>query len=243
MHTPIEPPTQDLGHAPLAAPAGWYPEPTTGAGLRWWDGSAWTDHYFTEAEAGEQPPKTSGLAIAALVLGVLGALAGLLGIVLGLVAGRRIKRSEGRLTGGGLATAAIVLGVLWLALYAAGGALYATGAFDAESNADRFSGEEQEIAATVDRFQSASDDERFEEICNDIFTPRFTRLLERGAGTSCVAYYDRELGGRDQAPIDVESLEIDGSTATVLADEGGAAVEIRLVDEGGEWRIENLIER
>lgn len=240
MHTPTEPPTQDLGQAPLAAPPGWYPEPTTGTGLRWWDGSAWTEQ-VTDAPAEDSTAKTSGLAIAALVLGVIGG--SLIAIVLGLVARRRIKRSEGRLTGNGLATAGIVLGVVWLAILGGAVALWRTGAFDGESNVDRFSGEEREVAATVDRFQSASDDERFEEICNDIFTPRFTNLLERGAGTSCVAYYERELGGRVQASIDIQELEIDGSTATVLADEGGAAVEIRLVEDGGEWRIENLIER
>ena len=240
MHNPTEPPTQDLGQAPQTTPPGWYPEPSAGAGLRWWDGSAWTEH-VTEAQGGEASTKTSGFAIAALVFGIIGA--PLFAIVFGFVARGRIKRSDGRLGGRGLATAGIVLGLLWVAIYAVIVTLAVTGVLDDEPNAAQFSGEEREVAATVDRFQSASDDERFDEICDDIFTPRFTRLLEQGAGTSCVEYYEDELGGRYQVPIDIEELEIDGSTATVQADEGGTPVEIRLVDDAGEWRIENLIER
>jgi hypothetical protein len=29
------------------APAGWYPDPTGGTRLRWWDGEDWSDHYQT----------------------------------------------------------------------------------------------------------------------------------------------------------------------------------------------------
>ena len=28
-----------------APPAGWYPDPTGGLRLRWWDGTDWTDRY------------------------------------------------------------------------------------------------------------------------------------------------------------------------------------------------------
>jgi type II secretory pathway pseudopilin PulG len=66
-------------------------------------------------------PKTSGLAIASLVLGALGlltcGLTSLVGLVLGAVALIKIKKSQGRLSGSGLAIAGIcVSGVLVLML-------------------------------------------------------------------------------------------------------------------------------
>jgi type II secretory pathway pseudopilin PulG len=61
---------------------------------------------------------TSGKAIASLVIGILGLvicpLLGTLAIVLGMMAKADIRRSAGRLVGGGLAVAGIVLGVIWL---------------------------------------------------------------------------------------------------------------------------------
>ncbi|MFN2589207.1 MAG: DUF4190 domain-containing protein [Actinomycetota bacterium] len=61
------------------------------------------------------PPKTDGFAIAALVLGILG---GILGLVFGLIALRRIRR---RGTGGrGLAIAGIVLSSIWIVLIGLG---------------------------------------------------------------------------------------------------------------------------
>lgn len=55
------------------------------------------------------PPKTSGMAIASLVLGVLGfcGVTAVVGLILGIVALLKINRSQGRLTGNGFAIAGI----------------------------------------------------------------------------------------------------------------------------------------
>src|SRR5687768_1693436 len=63
-------------------------------------------------------PKTSGLAIAALVLSILFCvpLAPLAGIILGIVALSKIDRSNGALTGKGLAIGAIIAGVFTIVM-------------------------------------------------------------------------------------------------------------------------------
>jgi hypothetical protein len=63
-----------------------------------------------------RPVQTSGLAVASLVLGVLGCLGipALVGAVLGIVALVKIKSSQGRLKGQGLAIAGICLAALML---------------------------------------------------------------------------------------------------------------------------------
>jgi len=65
-----------------------------------------------------EPAKTSGLAIASLVLGICGVITcgvtALLGLVLGIVALLKINKSGGRQSGGGLAIAGIVVSGLFL---------------------------------------------------------------------------------------------------------------------------------
>ena len=62
--------------------------------------------------------RTSGLAIATLVIGILApctaGLAGFVGIVLGIVALRKISRSQGQLKGRGLAITGLVFSILFL---------------------------------------------------------------------------------------------------------------------------------
>jgi hypothetical protein len=78
----------------------------------------------------------SGKAIAAMVLGIVGVvmcftvIPSILALVFGLIAGSQIKRSEGRLTGKGMATTGIVLGIVGLLLGIGFYALAATGSFD-----------------------------------------------------------------------------------------------------------------
>ncbi|HUT73747.1 MAG TPA: DUF4190 domain-containing protein [Armatimonadota bacterium] len=58
------------------------------------------------------PPRTSGLAVASLVVGILALCGGLLalpGLILGIVALRQVNRSQGRLSGQGLAIAGVAL--------------------------------------------------------------------------------------------------------------------------------------
>jgi GYF domain 2/Domain of unknown function (DUF4190) len=70
------------------------------------------------------PPRTSGLAIASLVLGILGlptlllVIGSLLATIFGAVALGLISRSNGTLTGRGMAIAGLVLGIIGLALFA-----------------------------------------------------------------------------------------------------------------------------
>lgn len=62
-------------------------------------------------------PRTSGLAIASLVLGVLGfcGITGLAGLILGIIALAQIRRSGGTVKGTGLAVAGIIVSALMLA--------------------------------------------------------------------------------------------------------------------------------
>lgn len=71
-------------------------------------------------------PKTSALAITSLVLGILGLFScgftALIGLILGIIGFTKIKKSEGRLSGSGLAIAGIVVSaifVLMLPIFAA----------------------------------------------------------------------------------------------------------------------------
>jgi hypothetical protein len=72
------------------------------------------------APAGEAAAvaKTSGLAITSLVLGILGALTcgvtALIGLILGIIALSKIKKSQGTLGGGGLALAGIIVSAVFL---------------------------------------------------------------------------------------------------------------------------------
>ena len=65
------------------------------------------------------PPKTSGMAVASLVLGILGFLCGLPaipGLILGIVALSQISQSRGQLAGKGLAIAGICVSAAVLLL-------------------------------------------------------------------------------------------------------------------------------
>jgi hypothetical protein len=101
--------------------AGWYADPEVPGGMRYWDGQAWTGHRVAPQHHAGYPahpppatPKTSGMAIASLVLGLIWVygITSILAIVFAVIAKRDIRNSNGWVTGGGLATAGLVLGII-----------------------------------------------------------------------------------------------------------------------------------
>jgi hypothetical protein len=78
-----------------------------------------TDHTPVSNVAAAGPTSTNGVAIAALVCGILGILGGLpavLAIIFGYVGRRQIDESRGLVGGRGFATAGIVLGWIGVAI-------------------------------------------------------------------------------------------------------------------------------
>ena len=94
--------------------AGWYADPQLPGGMRYWDGSAWTEHRVPPPGPPPQTSKTSGMAIASLVLGIVWiyGITSILAIIFGVIAKRNIRDSNGWVTGDGMATAGLVLGIV-----------------------------------------------------------------------------------------------------------------------------------
>jgi Domain of unknown function (DUF4190) len=103
------PPNPFAPPAPYAAP-GAYPPP-----------GAYAPYPPPYAPSGYQSPSTNGLAIASLILGLVGWMAcgvgSLVAVVLGFVARGQIRASQGRQGGDGLALAGIILGFVAIGLF------------------------------------------------------------------------------------------------------------------------------
>lgn len=75
--------------------------------------------------AAPEAPTTSGLAVASLIMGILGwfmlpLIGNVLAIIFGHMAKNEIARSGGRLTGDGLATVGLILGYIGVGVWALG---------------------------------------------------------------------------------------------------------------------------
>lgn len=118
--------------APTALPeAGWFPDPQNPSVLRWWDGSAWTDHrapgwQAPQGVAGPDhelewllPVNRDGFAIAAGYLGLFSLIpnpiTSVAAIICGVVALNSIKRT-GKL-GRGRAWTGLIIGGLSLGIF------------------------------------------------------------------------------------------------------------------------------
>jgi hypothetical protein len=108
--------TGSVGQLPAA---GWYPEPGTGH-QRWWTGTVWGDYapppIPAAASVAPATTGTNGMAIAALVLGLLWGygLLSILAIVFGAIGMK--QTADRNQSGRGLAIAGLVLGIVGAAI-------------------------------------------------------------------------------------------------------------------------------
>jgi hypothetical protein len=218
--------------------------------LRWWDGAQWTEHRTDDPAAPASavgapqqpdaapytgPTQTSGWAIAAVVFGIF---AGVVGIFCGIMAKDRIRKSGGRLTGDGLATAGIVLGSVSVVLAIATLVIATSGS---DNNASRYQGAERPIAALIDHVETAFDDNHGDEACASFFSRRFAANVARGSGQNCGDFVDSAVdSGQFQANIKIKQITIRGQTASVKVSEGGDPEVWSLVFEAGSWRVDAI---
>ena len=222
----------------MSAP-GWYPDPSSPYLRRWWSGTEWTAYTMPAYSVPSPRPSsqpTDGFAIASLVTSLIGLTP--VGIALGLVAKRRIRQSEGRRGGDGLATAGIAVGTVFLALTGVIVILAVSGVFD-EVNADDYSGEEARVATVVDRFEEAYENTDGRQICDEIFTPGFASEYSSSGG-GCAGVWSEGTSG--YAEIDIHTLTITGDSATAIADDEDHTDDwvINLSRENGVWRISGI---
>lgn len=226
---------------PVLPPAGWFSDPEWPGWLRWWDGEHWTEHRTrdpaTVPSATSQSKPVSNWAVAAVVSGALGLV--VVAVVCALVAKRRIRDSNGKLGGEGLANAGLGFAAAYAVVLVV---VFATGVLNKHQNdAAQFTGPKRAVATVVDRFERAVDENKGDEVCADLLTAEFVAKVARGAGTSCAqAVVDSVAKGAFQAEIKITAIQISGSTATVRVKEGGDPERWTLRRVAGAWRIDAI---
>jgi hypothetical protein len=185
--------------------------------------------------AGTQPPtvgvpaapaKTSRLAIASLVLGICGLIScgvtSLVGLVLGIVALLKINKSQGRLSGGGLAIAGIVVSGILLLLLPIQAALLLPALAKAKSKAQMINcvNNVKQINLALRMYASDNKDQfpAATNWCDAILTLAGTdKVFKCPAGDAS----QRSHYAYNARLANVEDGKVDPSTVTIFETDGG----------------------
>lgn len=219
---------------PAVAP-GWYPDPWKQGDRRWYDGTQWTSELHGDppgASGSVTPlpsparPSTSGKAIAALVLGLVGV--PIVAFVLGILALRDINRSMGQLTGRWMAIVGIVLNSVQLLVVPAILFAVAVPTFVAQKEAATSTKARADVKQVVNAVEScaATNLDGSYSGCGDAaalseFEPLLAPLLQRcgSAGGVCVELAQDKAGytvtGMDFATPPTTYVELHGSDGSL----------------------------
>ncbi len=108
---------------------------------------------------------------------------------------------------------------------------------DVNNNADNYDGTDAEVAQLVDDFANAGRDGDGDQVCDEIFTEELADNVEEEAGQSCASEVEDNLPEGDYE-LEVDTLEVDGDTATVGVtdqDDNESVLHVEQVD--ADWRI------
>ena len=108
---------------------------------------------------------------------------------------------------------------------------------DVNNNADNYSGTDAEVAGLVDDFANAGRDGDGTQVCEEIFAAELAANVEQEAGQSCPSEVEENLPEGDYE-LEIDSLEVDGDTATVgVTDQGDNSSVLNVERADGDWRI------
>jgi prepilin-type processing-associated H-X9-DG protein len=176
-------------------------------------------HLPAAASAG--PVKTSGMAIASLVLGILGlftcGIAALIGLILGIIAMVKVKNSGGRLGGNGIALAGVIVSGIFLFMLPfilAGMLLPALAAAKQKAQSINCVSNEKQLALAV-RIYSGDNKDQLPPAatwCDAIKVEAGTEKIFKCAGVSsgsrCDYAFNAKLGGMDESKVDPHTVMI-----------------------------------
>ncbi|MBE0542628.1 MAG: DUF4190 domain-containing protein [Verrucomicrobia bacterium] len=166
---------------------------------------------------GTARPKTSGMAIASLVLGILGLVScgatALVGLVLGIVAMVKIKNSEGRLSGNGLAIAGTVVSGVFLLLIPIQAAMLLPALAKAKQRAQTITciNNVKQLSLAVRMYSVASDDrfppaENWSEVIQHEVHANKVFQCPSDPSLRCAFAYNRKLGGLPEDEINPQTV-------------------------------------
>ena len=122
-------------------------------------------------------------------------------------------------------------------------ALLAAGCAGSSSGTAEFEGEQQRVADVVEKLQSAGETGDAKEICEQVLAKSLADQI-RAAGSTCEQEMDKAIKDADDFDLEVESVTIQGNTATARVkgrDRGTDRVRtFEFEKEGPDWRATNL---
>ena len=96
------------------------------------------------------------------------------------------------------------------------------------------------IAFLIDRHEQLAEDEEFETMCTDLYTPALEEAIASEAGRSCPAELADELADTFVVDTEVREIEIRGTNATATYEEAGDPGTFYLVEQDGRWLIDAI---
>jgi hypothetical protein len=122
-------------------------------------------------------------------------------------------------------------------------ALVAAGCAGSSSGTAEFEGEAQRVADVVEQLQSAGETGDAKEICEEVLAKSLADQI-KAAGSTCEQELDKAIKDADDFDLEVESVSVDGNTATARVkgqDRGEDRVRtFEFEKEGSDWRATNL---
>ena len=108
---------------------------------------------------------------------------------------------------------------------------------DEGGNADRYEGDEADVAAVVDDFAEAGREGDGARVCDEIFAVALARNVEREAEQSCATEVESQIS-EGEYELTVNSVELDEKAASVaVTDQNGNSSVLQMVRVDDDWRV------